>query len=182
MVDENEYKRYLEDQITDSITESQYLEQRKKETYKYCNFFFQKLPDIDGHKLKVLDIGCREFFTYDYFMDNFSTTIQGIDVGTAGLEYTAKNRKPAVYLDAHELSSKFADNSFEVIFSFHALEHMYDLAEVELDNYYSGKLHCKVLGNCRFVARHHTALRHQDNYHHHQDRYRRTAQQGMLEY
>jgi SAM-dependent methyltransferase len=130
MVDENEYKKYLEDQITDSMTESQYLEQRKKETYKYCNFLFQKVSTIDPKSSTILDIGCREFFTYDYFKDKFGVEIKGIDVGSAGLDYTAKNKKPAVYLDAHVLSSMFLDNCFDVILSFHALEHMYDLEKV----------------------------------------------------
>jgi SAM-dependent methyltransferase len=130
MVDENEYKRYLEDQINDCITDSQYLEQRKKETYKYCNFLFQKIPTLDPKVGVILDIGCREFFTYDFFNEKFGIEIKGIDVGAAGLNYTAKNKKPAVYLDAHELSSMFRDNALDVIMSFHALEHMYDITKV----------------------------------------------------
>ncbi len=139
MTDTDEYKQYLEDQHKDNMFEEQYLEMGKSWTYRYCNFLKNLLKDFDYGNSYVLDVGCREFFTYDWFLEKHGNKIEGIDIGEAGLEYTTKEKKPVKYCDAHKMSDTFKSGWFELVMCFHAFEHMYDLP--------------KVLENCNYVLR-----------------------------
>jgi len=138
MIDKNteEYKFYIKDQEKDSILEEQYINQGKQWSNKYCNFLTMNLlKNFDYSTKNILDVGCREFFTYDYFKSNFKNDIAGIDVCEKGLEYTNKYNKPAVYCDAHFMQEKFKPESFDLVMSFHAMEHFYDMKKC-IENFY----------------------------------------------
>jgi len=139
MIDTDEYKEYLKDQHKDNMFEEQYLSMGKSWTYRYCNFLKNLLKTFDYSTSRILDVGCREFFTYDYFLEKHDNKIDGIDVGEEGLNYTAKEKKPAIYCDAHKIPDTYKSDWCDLVVSFHAFEHMYDLP--------------KVLKNCDWVLK-----------------------------
>lgn len=117
-----EYKFYMEDQRRDTILGDDI----KGVIFKYCDFLLSILPnDFNLKNAKILDIGCREFFTYDYFLKKFKIRISGIDIGWEGLEF-AKS-KGVVNLDAHKMVSYYGLRKFDILIALHVLEHMYDL-------------------------------------------------------
>ena len=131
MTNTDEYKQYLEDQHKDNIFESQYLNMGQSWINRYCNFLRESLlKDFDYATSRILDVGCREFFTYDYFLENCNNKIEGIDVGEEGLNYTAKEKKPAIYCDAHKMLGTYKSDWCDLVMSFHSFEHMYNLPEV----------------------------------------------------
>lgn len=122
---ELEYRYYLKDQKEDVLAGSE----MRRIIYKYCDFLREKLlRGIDYKKATIIDIGCREFFTYDYFLNKIGAKILGIDIGVDSLKSTRS--KGVIDLDAHRLSEHFAPNSFDLILAFHSFEHMYNLEEV----------------------------------------------------
>ena len=119
---QNDYSSYLNDQESDDIVG----ESLKGTIYKYCDFLTKKLAERqDFGKLRILDVGCREFFTYDYFLEFFKNRILGIDIGREGLEY-AKS-KNVINLDMHKMGGFFGKRRFDLIFALHVFEHAYDL-------------------------------------------------------
>lgn len=120
----DDYKYYLNDQINDNVAPSYDV--------KYLDRLIGRYPKIlDYANARVLDIGCRTFDSYDYFVNKFhNTNVTGVDVGKEGLEYCKKHKKPCIELDAHRLCEHFSDKSFDLIIAFHSFEHMYDLPHI----------------------------------------------------
>lgn len=125
------YFDYVKDQEEDEIFDEEHRELGKAWSFKYCDFLTEELlKDEDLEGFDILDVGCREFFTYDYFLEKYNLEIKGIDIGKKGLDYTSQNNKPAVYCDAHKLSNKYEEDTFDLVMSLHCLEHMFDLPKV----------------------------------------------------
>jgi len=119
-----DYELYLQDQKSDTLAlEPEVI---KKAVYKYLDFLTKKIKNINFKSAKILDVGCREFYTYDYFLKKYENLIQGIEIGPEALDFS--KRKNITEVDIHEMTSVFKYNSFDVILSFHVLEHMYDLS------------------------------------------------------
>jgi len=126
-----EYDFYLEDQRKDTILEPQYRDMSMKWAYKYCDFLTKNVDkNFNYARANVLDIGCREFYTADYFKEKFKNRITGIDICEAGLEYSMGQMKQILDVDAHELTTVFKPKNFNLIMAFHSLEHMYDMKRV----------------------------------------------------
>jgi SAM-dependent methyltransferase len=142
MVDEKE--KSLEYQINDDIVNPLHRDSHKNIIYKYCDFLTQKCPEINYSQIKILDVGCREFFTYDYFREKYENNIYGIDVGLAGLKYTQANNKPVIEADAHDLLALDELKGLGLALAFHSLEHMYDL-DLVLRNIHSSLINNGVL-------------------------------------
>ncbi len=68
----------------------------------------------------VLCVGCRNTLELDRFRDCGFDEVVGIDLFS--------QRPDILVMDMHDLS--FADDSFDVVYASHALEHAYDLARV----------------------------------------------------
>lgn len=95
---------------------------------KYCEDFLEK-TGLDIRGKKVLDLGCREFHTFQFFKDNYDAEIIGIDIGLAGHKYARGLSRPSIFCDAHDMSI-FNTGYFDAVMSIHVLEHMYDLNKV----------------------------------------------------
>ena len=113
-----EYEYYYRDQVEDGLgggADEKYLDYLTKTL----------LPAFDYKTAKVLDIGCSRFTTWDFFRDHFHNPITGCDIGREGLELCKREGKTgSIELDAHFLADYFPADSFDLILSFHALEHM----------------------------------------------------------
>ena len=117
-----DYSVYLKDQRQDTVV-GEYL---KGPVFKYCDLLSRKLlKGVDFSKLSIIDVGCREFYTYDYFLEKFKNKIKGIDIGLEGLQFA--KRKNVIDLDAHKMGDYFGSYKFDLILAFHVFEHMYDL-------------------------------------------------------
>jgi SAM-dependent methyltransferase len=68
----------------------------------------------------VLCVGCRNALELDRFRSRGFEDVVGIDVFS--------QRADILVMDMHEMS--FADNSFDVVYASHALEHSYDVERV----------------------------------------------------
>jgi SAM-dependent methyltransferase len=118
-----EYKQYINDQVNDGFGGNKDLE--------YLGFLTKELkPDLEYSKLEILDVGTREFRSYDFFLEQFGCKITGIDICKVALERAKQEKKPLIELDAHLLNTEFCENTLDLIISFHAFEHMYDLPRV----------------------------------------------------
>jgi 2-polyprenyl-3-methyl-5-hydroxy-6-metoxy-1,4-benzoquinol methylase len=88
----------------------------------------QLLPKIDYANISILDVGARAFESWDYFLKKYDCKIEGIDIGKAGLDYCKEHNKTGMAeVDAHKMQDYFPPEQFDLIVSFHAFEHMYDL-------------------------------------------------------
>lgn len=125
-----EYERYLKDQRDDTMFEERHLEMGKNWMYQYMDICVKHVDSIDFSKANILDVGCREFFSYDYFKEKYNNVIKGIDIGEIGLKYTEKEGKSVINADAHKLLDTFSPESFDVIMAVHSLEHMFDIKKV----------------------------------------------------
>jgi 2-polyprenyl-3-methyl-5-hydroxy-6-metoxy-1,4-benzoquinol methylase len=126
---EKDYEFYLEDQKKDGIFPDERVEEGRGWTHQYCNHLIKKLPkDYDFSDKKILEVGAREFFSYEFFRDKFSVTPTGIDICEKGIEKSKD--KGIIELDAHFLDEHFDSDSFDLVMSLHALEHMYDMHKV----------------------------------------------------
>lgn len=115
-----EYKVYLKDQLEDTCADSY--------DYKYLPYVESKLPKLDYENFKILDVGSRKFDSWDYFREKYNNDIVGIDIGAEGLAYCKAHSKTGMMnVDAHRMSECFDLESYDMIISFHAFEHMYDL-------------------------------------------------------
>ena len=68
----------------------------------------------------VLCVGCRNALELDRFRERGFDNVVGIDVFS--------QRDDILVMDMHELT--FADDSFDVVYASHALEHSYDVGRV----------------------------------------------------
>ena len=124
---EIDYRIYLNDQSKDALATDPNL--MKKIIYKYLDFFTERFSNkINFFEAKILDIGCREFFTYDYFAKKYNNKITGVDIGEDALSFADK--KNIINADIQEIDKLLKNNHYDVIFAFHVLEHMYNLKKV----------------------------------------------------
>lgn len=68
----------------------------------------------------VLCVGCRNTLELDRFHERGFDDVVGIDVFS--------QREDILVMDMHQMT--FADNSFDVVYASHSLEHSYDVARV----------------------------------------------------
>lgn len=124
MFEDPKYKAYLQDQYTDTIGAGL--------DYKYLDYLTKTLmPNFDYKTAKVLDVGGSAFNSWDYFLEHFQNQITGIDIGQQGLELCkAAGKTGMIEQDAHKMDERFEPESFDLIFSSHAFEHMFDLPRV----------------------------------------------------
>jgi SAM-dependent methyltransferase len=130
MSDHEEYKFYIKDQREDSILEPQYQEMGKRWSYRYCSHLERLLPNFNFASADILDLGCREFFTFLYFQGKYDNRIKGMDVCEKAKELTVAEGRPFIDCDAHSMETAIKNESLDMIMCFHAFEHMYDLPAV----------------------------------------------------
>lgn len=119
----DEYQQYLEDQKGHALSGAC--------DDKYLDYLSQVIiPGINLSSLKVLDVGCNKFLSYNYFKNNFNNEIDGICISKDGLNEAWKNNRPAQELDAHEMDAFLKHEYYDLILAFHSFEHMFDLPKV----------------------------------------------------
>lgn len=112
MISTEEYKIYLNDQITDGFGDI-----TKNQIKGYVDLL-NDLIHFDKD-VKVLDVGCREFHTRHFF-DN----IIGIDICNMAIRHLEGSDNPVINMDAHNMPY---DGIVNIVLAIHSLEHMYDL-------------------------------------------------------
>lgn len=134
-----EYKVWLKDQQEDGNTIGNKMGRinRKKWMYAYMNLLCDKCKDhIDFHNAKILDVGCKELYTFDYFQEKYNNTnVTGVDIVLDVFECEETKNKPIQKIDAHFLADHFSPGTFDIIIVSHSLEHMFDLSLVAQNLY-----------------------------------------------
>ncbi len=111
----NAYTDYLNNQLRRTIYKN---DNQLKPRTKYL---VDKLVSlIDLNQTEVLCIGCRNYTEIDYLYSKGAGKVIGIDL--------MSNHPDILVMDMHHMT--FPNNSFDVIYSSHSLEHAYDPQQV----------------------------------------------------
>lgn len=113
---ERKYQNYLYLQL------SRTLEKKRKVTGLRSTFLLDCIiRNISNNRdVKVLCIGCRDTSELNYFKNHGFLDVVGIDLYSETSEI--------LVMDMHEM--RFSDNSFDIIYSCHSLEHSYNVFQV----------------------------------------------------
>jgi SAM-dependent methyltransferase len=89
------------------------------------------LVGIEASEIRtILDYGCGRGFWTSLLHGMFpSAEIVGIDISETAIEHAASEQLSATFLSFDGRRAPFADSSFDLVFSFHVLEHVLDLPE-----------------------------------------------------
>ena len=115
-----DYKIYLQDQTSETLGAGI--------DYKYFTHLVEDiLPDFDYSNTKILDVGTGSFNSYLFFKEKYNNIITGIEIATISLEKSAKDGTGVLNIDAHRMCEYFKNETFDLVYSSHSLEHMFDL-------------------------------------------------------
>lgn len=126
------YKKRLNATIKCDKTHREYLHiqlrrtlsKKNSETSKKYIYLIDKLKEkVDFSNLKILCIGCRNIGEINYFRLKGAKKVVGIDIFS--------ENKEIIVMDMHNMN--FTDNTFDVIFSCHSLEHAKEPKKVVLE-------------------------------------------------
>lgn len=112
-----EYREYLEMQLRRTLVKKNVGEGVRLRTKILVD---QLSGFTDLSKSVVLCIGCRDHRELDYFLSKQAKRIVGIDLQSSSSDI--------VIMDMH--SMLFSDNSFDIVYSSHSLEHSYEPKKV----------------------------------------------------
>jgi len=110
-----DYQKYLSSQVHKTITKID-----KDPGFRYKRLIKELLKVCAGTKIEVLCVGCRNHYELDAFERAGFEKVVGIDLVSVDSRITV--------MDMHDM--KFADNSFDVIYSADSLEHAFDIERV----------------------------------------------------
>ena len=114
------YKAYMKDQIAETLGAGP--------DDKYLTHLIEDiLPNFDYYNTKIIDVGAGKFDSYSFFKEKYNNIIIGIDISTASLEKSKKEGTGLLNVDAHKICEIFKENTFDLLYSSHSLEHMFDL-------------------------------------------------------
>ena len=92
------------------------------------------LDEIPVKSQFILDYGCGEGRWVDLLSNRFSSAqIHGIDISDKAIEQAGRNFPQYKFLPFNGEVAPFEDNSFDLIFSYHVLEHVYDIKKTIAD-------------------------------------------------
>ena len=102
-----------------------YMETHKgPESYRVKNV----LSEIPDTVEAVLDYGCGQGGWIEILSNRFlNAKICGIDISDKAIELATKKFPQYNFFSFNGETAPFADNSFDLIFSYHVLEHVYDI-------------------------------------------------------
>jgi SAM-dependent methyltransferase len=109
-----EYRSYLATQLRRSLSK------REINSGAGAVTLINRVADEQPSGGAVLCVGCRNALELDRFRSHGFEDVVGIDVFS--------QRADILVMDMHEMS--FADNSFDVVYASHSLEHSYDVGRV----------------------------------------------------
>ena len=114
-VESTEHRQYLNQQLARTLPKRSTRLQKRTRILIDQTATFASLPKAD-----VLCIGCRNTAEIDYFRMKKAQSVTGIDL---------YSQDPSIQImDMHQMT--FADNSFDVIYSSHSLEHAKEITKV----------------------------------------------------
>ena len=114
-IDTREYQEYLNLQLRRTLSK------RKSPLRMRTQILVDKLSEFVALKeCDVLCIGPRNVVEIDYIRSKGAKSVTGIDLYS--------EHKDIQVMDMHNMT--FADNSFDVVYSSHSLEHSYDIKQV----------------------------------------------------
>ena len=100
------------------------LSKKNDKTSRKYIYLIDKLKEkVDFSNLKILCIGCRNMREINYFRSKGARKVVGIDLFS--------ENKEIIIMDMHNMN--FTDNTFDVIFSCHSLEHAKEPKKVILE-------------------------------------------------
>jgi SAM-dependent methyltransferase len=108
------YREYLDTQLRRSLTK------RANDPGVGARVLVDQVAERAGTEGDVLCIGCRNGIELDEFRARGFESVTGIDLFS--------QRPDILVMDMHDLT--FADESFDVVYASHSLEHAYDLEAV----------------------------------------------------
>jgi SAM-dependent methyltransferase len=109
-----DYREYLSVQLRRTLSK------RETDPGAGAVTLINRVADQQSHGGRVLCVGCRNALELDRFRARGFEDVVGIDVFS--------QREDIKVMDMHEMT--FADNSFDVVYASHALEHSYDVDRV----------------------------------------------------
>ncbi len=86
---------------------------------------FESLFDFSEGKKTFLDIGCATGKLISELQKTDNWTVKGVEICEESADYGIKNNHVDIYKGTLE-SAQFADNSYDVIFNAHVIEHLND--------------------------------------------------------
>lgn len=114
---DGDYDTYLREQLEETLTKKRLFGARRFDVIPLVAMLASKY-DVAGKD--VLCVGCRNTDELRYFRRRNVASVVGIDLYDAGPDI--------LIMDMHDL--KFADGSFDVVYSRHSFEHAYDTHKV----------------------------------------------------
>jgi SAM-dependent methyltransferase len=109
-----EYRDYLATQLKRTLSKSE------TDPGAGAVTLITTVADAQPSRGAVLCVGCRNALELDRFRDRGFEEVVGIDVFS--------QREDILVMDMHQMT--FADDSFDVVYASHSLEHSYDVARV----------------------------------------------------
>jgi SAM-dependent methyltransferase len=109
-----EYRDYLATQLRRTLSK------RETDPGVGAELLIRTVADAQPAGGSVLCVGCRNTLELDRFRERGFGEVVGIDLFS--------QRDDIIVMDMHELS--FADDSFDVVYASHSLEHSYDVDRV----------------------------------------------------
>lgn len=109
------YEQYLDTQLQRTLSKRDALFPER------ARFLIDKAASlVDLSNCDVLCIGCRNRQEIDYFQEKRAKSVIGIDLYSED--------EAILVMDMHQMT--FPDNSFDLIYASHSLEHSYDVQKV----------------------------------------------------
>ncbi|ODS40532.1 MAG: hypothetical protein A7315_02545 [Candidatus Altiarchaeales archaeon WOR_SM1_79] len=107
------YKEYLRCQLDRTLSKKQ-----RDDAYNRVKYLLSKFVEKVNHPkdAKILSVGCRNMYEIQAFHDMGFKNVTGIDLFS--------ENKSILVMDMQNMT--FEDNTFDVIFSCHSLEHTHD--------------------------------------------------------
>lgn len=135
----SEYQIYLQDIATETLGQDAGT--------LYLPNLLDWLPNFNYQTSRILDVGASIFSTYNWFDEKFGNHIDGFELATFALNYQVhpfqgqcswnqdKIARFKCPVDAHRMLEHYQSSTYDMVISFHALEHMFDVPLV-LHNIY----------------------------------------------
>ena len=125
--------------IYDERYEGDYMSGDRFTTWSHTGVELQRVRDtlsqIPAHHIgRVLDYGCGQGGWMDELAAAFpAAAITGIDISEKAIQKAGEKRPSYEFLQFNGVRAPFEDGTFDLVFSYHVLEHVLDIDRVVVD-------------------------------------------------